>query len=72
MVSTFFVYGAPVQNKCLIGSLIYLEPLCSCSSCVVTFYWIRTGLLSGNREGGGRKTIQCHDRRGGKKIFKHL
>lgn len=37
------------KTKCLIGSPIYWDS-CSCSSCVVTFYWIRTGLCGGDRE----------------------
>lgn len=42
--------GAPVPNRVLDRKSDIPRAICSCSSCVVTFYWIRTGLSGRERE----------------------
>lgn len=59
VVNRFF--ESPVQNTVLDRKSDTPQASCSCSSCVVTFYWIRTRLL-GVQE--SKKKNWSHDKRG--------
>lgn len=63
IVVLFFVFGAPVQNRVLDRKSDILWAFCSCSSCVVTFYWIRTGLTETGGGGWERKTEPWQEKR---------